>query len=172
MWLQKVTDFLSKLNRPLVAFIKYVSLWILAMMMFLTFVDVLLRKLFNSPISGSSELIEFMMGIVVTFSVAYTAHKGSHIGVDLIVTRFQERTRRLISVITGFLTLLFFLFIAWQGFLFIADEYHSNLTSPVLYIPEYPFVAAVAIGFLILCLVLLAEFLSILGEALSQWTRS
>jgi len=172
MRLQKVADFMTKLNRPLVVFIKYVALWILAMMMFLTFADVLLRKLFNSPISGGAELIEFMMGIVVTFSVAYAAHKKAHIGVDLVISRFKDRTRAVIRSITSFLTLIFFICIAWQNFIYISDEYHSNLTSAVLYIPVYPFVTIVAVGFLILCLILLAEFFSLLGEVVSGWTRS
>ncbi len=172
MWLQKGTDLLIKLNRPLVAFVKYVALWILAIMMFLTFTDVLLRYIFNSPVPGATELIEFMMGIAVTFCVVYCAHKGSHIGVDLVIQYFSERTRNLIGCITSFLTLILFLLISWQAFIYIVDEYHSGLTSAVLYIPVYPFIATVAAGFVIICLVLLAEFLSLLGEVVSEWTRS
>ena len=44
MWLQKVTGFLTKLNRPLVGFIKNVALWMLAMMMFLTFTSLARAK--------------------------------------------------------------------------------------------------------------------------------
>ena len=172
MWLQKGGDLLSKLNRPLVGFIKYIALWFLAFMMFLTFTDVLLRYIFNSPIPGATELIEFMMGIVVTFSVAYTAHKKAHIGVDLVVERFSVRTRRVISCITNLLTLILFVLICWQTFLLIFEEYESKIVSAVLYIPIYPFIATVAVGLLILCLILLAEFLSLLGEVVSEWTRS
>lgn len=172
MLLQRVTGFLIKLNRPLVAFVKYVALWILAMMMFLTFTDVLLRYLFNRPVPGGTELIEFMMGITVTFSVAYTAHKRSHVGVDLVIMRLPERTRKLIGCITSFLTFVLFVLICWQTILLIFEDYHSNLESAVLYIPVYPFIATVAVGLVILCLVLLAEFLSLMGEVVSEWTRS
>ena len=172
MLLQKTAGFLTKLNGPLVAFVKYVALWILAMMMFLTFTDVLLRYIFNSPVPGATELIEFMMGIVVTFSVAYTAHKKSHIGVDLLLVHLQERTRKLIGVVTSFLTLILFALICWQTILLISEDYHSTIISAVLYIPVYPFIATVAVGFAILCLVLLAEFLSLLGEVVTEWTHS
>ena len=53
----------------------------------------------------------------------------------------------------------------------MAEEYHSKIISAVLYIPVYPFIAMVAVGFVVLCLVLLAEFLSLLGEVISEWTR-
>ena len=172
MWLLKATDLLTKLNRPFVAFLKYIALWVLALMMFLTFVDVLLRYLFNSPLLGGPELIEFMMAIVVTFSIAYTAHEKSHVGVDLLVARFSERTKKLVGCITSFFTLILFVLICWQTVLLIFEDYHSHLTSSVLYIPVYPFIATVAVGLLILCLVLLAEFLSLMGEVVSEWTRS
>ena len=172
MWLQNMAGFLTKLNRPLVAFVKYVALWTLAMMMFLTFVDVLLRYWLNSPVPGATELIEFMMGIVVTFSIAYTAHKKSHIGVDLVLVHLQEKTRKLIGCVTSFLTLILFALICWQTYILILEDYHSTIISAVLYIPVYPFIAAVTVGFVILCLVLLAEFLGLLGEVVSEWTHS
>lgn len=172
MWLQTLTGLLMRLNRPFVAFIKYVALWVLALMMFLTFTDVLFRYLFNSPIPGGWELIEFMMAIVVTFCLAYTAHERSHVGVDLLLARFSERIKKLFGCITSFFTLILFVLICWQTVLLIFEDYHSHLTSSVLYIPVYPFIATVAVGLLILCLVLLAEFLSLVGEVISEWTRS
>ena len=172
MWIQRLSDLLMKLNRPFIGFVKYVALWMLALMMFLTFADVFLRYVFNRPIPGAAELIEFMMGIVVTFSVAYTAHQKAHIGVDLFIERFSDRTRMLIGCITSFLTLVVFILMCWQTFLLILEEYHSKIVSAVLYIPVYPFVATVTVGLLVLCIVLLAEFLGLLGEVLSKWTRS
>jgi TRAP-type C4-dicarboxylate transport system permease small subunit len=172
MWLERVTGFLTKLNRPFVAFVKYVALWVLAGMMFLTFTDVLLRYLFNRPVPGGDELIEFMMAIVVTFCLAYTAHERSHVGVDLLITRFSKKTRKLIGCITSFLTLGLFILICWQTIKLIGEDYSSHLESGVLYIPVYPFIATVAAGLAILCLILLTEFLSLVGEVVSEWIRS
>ena len=172
MGLQKGIDLLNRLNRPLITFIKYIALWILAGMMFLTFVDVLLRYVLNSPVPGTWELIEFMMGIVVTFSVVYCAHEKAHISVDLVIANFQDKTRKLIGCVTSLITLLLFILITWQAFLYMADEYGSRLTSPVLYIPVYPFIATSAVAFVVLCLVLLVEFLSNLLEVAAEWTRS
>lgn len=172
MGLKKGMDLLNRLNRPLIFFIKHVALWILAGMMFLTFVDVLLRYFFNNPVPGAAELIEFMMAIVVTFSVVYCAHKRSHINVDLVIVNLPDRVRTWLDCITSFITLVLFILIAWQAFILIADEYGSGLTSAVLYIPVYPFIATVAFGFVVICLVLLSEFLSNLSEVASKWTRS
>lgn len=172
MWLRTVTGFLTRLNKPFVTFIKHVALWILALMMFLTFADVLLRYFFNSPIPGGDELIEFMMGIGVTFSIAYTAHKKSHVGVDLLLVRLSEKTKKLISCVTSFLTFALFVLICWQTIILISEDYYSHLESPVLYIPVWPFITTVSVGLAILCLILLTEFLSLMGEVVSEWTRS
>jgi TRAP-type C4-dicarboxylate transport system permease small subunit len=171
MLLQRATDFLVRINQPLVALLKTIALWTLAAMMFLTFVDVLLRYFFNSPVPGATELIQFMMGIVITFSVVYTAHQKGHIGVDLVINRLYGSTKRLIRLFSSLFSLCLFIFIAWQTSVSASAEYHSNLTSAVLYIPVYPFIAVSAFGFLVLCLVLLSDFLSLLWEVIAKWSR-
>ena len=63
MWLNKVTKFLNRVVNPLVRFTKNVAAGILALMMFLTALDVLLRYIFNRPISGALEITEFMISV-------------------------------------------------------------------------------------------------------------
>ena len=171
MWLQKGADFLIRCVRPSVSILKYIALWTLAAMMLLTFADVLLRYLFNSPIPGAAELIQFMMGIVVTFCVVYTAHKKSHVSVDLVVEHFPKKLKRIIGCACNLLTFAFFVLIAWQAFVYVVDEFHTDLTSPVLYIPVYPFIAISAVGFVALCLVLLENFLRDISEVVTEWTH-
>lgn len=171
MVLQKGADFLIRINKPLVVLLKYIALWTLALMMFLTFADVLGRYVFNSPVPGAGELIQFMMGIFVTFSVVYTAHQQSHIGVDLVINRFPMNARRFIECITSLISFCLFILITWQAIVSISDEFHSKLTSAVLYIPVYPFIAGTAFGFVILSLVLLADFIGLCSEVSAKWTR-
>ena len=138
--------------------------------MFLIAADVLLRYLFGRPITGAFELIEYMMAILVSFSIVYCAHQQAHVHVDIIVEHLSQRTRALLSCVTSFLTLLLFLLITWQAFSYIVDEYESKLTSAVLYIPVYPFVALVAIAFTVLCLIILAQLLRRVSETATKWT--
>jgi TRAP-type C4-dicarboxylate transport system permease small subunit len=172
MWLQRGIDILTRINHPLVSILKYCALWTLSLMMFLTFADVLLRYIFNSPIPGAAELIQFMMGIFVSFCIVYTAHKKSHISVDLLVGSFTESIKRILACILSLVAFLLFLPMAWQAFVYMSVEFHSGLLSPVLYIPVYPFIAIVAIAFVILCLTLLVDFLGLFSEVISKWTRS
>ncbi len=132
---------------------------VLAAMMFFIMTDVLLRYVFNSPILGSYEIVEYMMALLIPFGVVYCAHTKSHVAVDILFDRFPKRFQGIISVLTSLAVFLFFVLIAWQNILFIKESYAQKITSGVLYIPVYPFVTALAVGFVALCLVLLIDFL-------------
>lgn len=132
---------------------------VLAVMMFFIMTDVLLRYIFKSPILGSYEIVEYMMALLIPFGVVYCAHKKGHVAVDILFDRFPKRFQGILNVITSLAVLVFFVLIAWQNILFIEESYAQKITSGVLYIPAYPFVTALAVGFVALCLVLLMDFL-------------
>lgn len=168
MWLTNAVSYLNKFIRPLTNILLVAGTSILAMMMFLMATDVALRYVFNSPLPGAYELIEYMMAILVPFGIVYCAHKKGHVSVDLVVGRFTKRTQAILGSITSLLSLSLFLLTAWQSLLFIKENFESKLTSSVLLIPTYPFIAVVAVGFAVLCLVLLIDFLNFLSETVTE----
>lgn len=171
MWLKHTTDILRIINRPMVNILKSIAMVTLAIMMFLTAADVFLRYLINRPISGAYEIIEYLMAILVSFSVVYCAYEKAHISVDVFISPLSKRIRVILSAITVFLAFLFFLFMTLQAFINIGDEYRSGITSAVLLIPAFPFVGTLAVAFGLLCLVLLADFLSLLRDIGNKWTQ-
>jgi len=168
MWLTKSVSYINKFVRPLTNILLGAGISILAMMMFLMATDVVLRYIFNSPLPGAYELIEYMMAILVPFGIVYCAHQKGHVSVDLVVGRFTKRAQAILSSITSLLSLSLFILVAWQSFLYIGDNFESKLTSAVLLIPTYPFIAVVAVGFTVLCLVLLIDFLNFLSETVTE----
>lgn len=130
---------------------------ILALMMFLTALDVGLRYAFNRPLAGAFELVGYMMAILVPFSIVYCAHEKGHVSVDLIMGRFSKKVRTAVDIITTFITLIFVIVIAWQNVLYFFEVKGSGLTSAVLLIPSYPFIAPIAVAFGTFALVLLVH---------------
>lgn len=120
---------------------------VLALMMFFTVTDVVGRYVFNMPIDGGFELVEFMMAIFVPFALVYCEKKNSHITVDLFFEKFPGILQKILAIATSFLTLIFFALICWQSYLAIGEELASKLTSSVLLIPTYPFVIPLVISF-------------------------
>jgi TRAP-type C4-dicarboxylate transport system permease small subunit len=58
---------------------------VMVSMMLLVAAEVFLRYFFNSPILGTTEIIEFMMVVLVFFGLAYTQTRKGHIGVDVVI---------------------------------------------------------------------------------------
>jgi TRAP-type C4-dicarboxylate transport system permease small subunit len=166
--MRRGTDSLQRFVRPIINVLLVIGASMLAGMMFLTALDVALRYIFNRPITGAYEVIEFLMAIVVPFGIAYCGHQGGHVVVDLLFVRFPKRVQAIIGGMTGFLTLGLFLLITWQNFIYIQEQYGSKLTSAVLLIPVYPFIGVVAIASAVFCLVLLIDFLKFLAEVVEK----
>lgn len=138
-WLERVTTFVTKI-------LTIIAAAALTIMMFLTAADVGCRYFLNSPIPGALELAEFLMAIIVPFSVAYCALQKSHVAVELIVDFFPQKVRKFCHFIITIPTIGFILLISWQNYYNIIDVYDQKLTSAVLKIPAYPFAIPLAIG--------------------------
>lgn len=136
----------------------------LAAMMFLTALDVIMRYVFNQPISAVPELVEYLMVGCVSFGIAYCAYHKQHVTVDMFMILLPKRVQAFFNFITNAVAMLFILLTTWQSILYIKKIYSSNLASPVLYIPAYPFVAAVALGFGVFFVILVIHTFEALSE--------
>jgi TRAP-type C4-dicarboxylate transport system permease small subunit len=168
MWLNTVTHSLNRVVNPLVRILKSVAAGILAVMMFLTATDVLLRYIFNRPLSGTLELTEYMMVILVGFGLSYCAFVKGLVSVEVVTSRFPPRVQAILNSVTYLLGFAFFSVITWQSILYIRLMCKSNLVSAVLHVPTFPFIAILALGSLVFTLVLLADFLDYLSQAVNK----
>jgi len=105
---EKMITFISRI-------LTVIAATALTLMMFLTAADVLCRYFFNSPISGAMELVEYLMAIIVPFSIAYCALKNSHVAVDLIVDHFPKTLQRICHFLITIPSIGFILLICWQS---------------------------------------------------------
>lgn len=166
MGVQRISVEMGKRIAPVKNIFLVLSAACLALMMFLTALDVGLRYIFNSPISGALELVEYMMAVVVPFAVTVAAFEKAHIGVDLIMERFPKKIRIYVACLTNLMIFVLYALIAWQSFLNIFEQYNSGMTSAVLLIPNYPFVASLTAAFGLLSLITLMHFFEKLTEAI------
>ena len=79
MGLSTITGGLLRLVLPLKNLFEVISGAVLAAMMALTGLDVGLRYIYNSPIPGALELVEYMMAVIIPFSLTVTAFNKAHI---------------------------------------------------------------------------------------------
>lgn len=129
-------------------------------MVLLVVVDIFGRALFNVPLQGSYELVEYIMGLVIVFAIGYTQVRNAHINVpgllELLPAGGQKVMQALVSLVGAATYALF----AWQAFLKAGNEIQAKTESAVLAIPKFPFLYACAFGFGLLALVYLAQALA------------
>lgn len=142
------------------------SLWlvragavVLAVMMTMTFLDVVGRYVFNSPIVGTVDMTELYMGLIVYLGIGYTTHRRAHISVDLLTGRLGPRTRLwfdlLAQIISGVLVTL----ICWQLWSIAGDTLDNNDSTRVWELRIYPVVYAMAAASVLMVAALASQLL-------------
>ena len=168
MRLDNIAAFLGKIANPISRGMSNVGAGILAVMMFFAALDVLLRYFFNRPISGALELIQYMMLIIVVSGFAQCTIDKSHIRVEVLIDRCPPRIRTVLYCITSLLTLGLIVLITRQAIIYTGFLLDGHLTSPVLFIPAFPFAIALALGMAVFSLGLLGEFVYFLSKAVNE----
>ena len=145
-----------------------IAMGLLPVMMLLTVADVFLRRFLGSPIKGTVELTEFALGIVVFLALAQCAVERGHVVVDVLVSRFPQRTRASIDAIMVFFSAGMSGLISWRLFLYAMRVQYMGEVSASLGIWLWPFVFIAGVGFILLSVVYLIQLVYALREVLRR----
>ncbi len=167
MWLDRTSDLLYSVVRPVSVVLQGMGAGVLAVMMLLTASDVTLRQ-FKFPIMGTDDITALLLALLVSFSLAYCAIRKGHVQVEVLVEHLSSRAQAIIDTITTLLGLGLCILITWRSFVNMVSLYTSGATSWTLNIITFPFAGMVAFGFAWFTLVLLADFLKNLARAVKR----
>jgi len=151
--------FLDKINRWLVNALALIGGVFLIGMITITCANILSRAVWV-PIRGTFELMGYAGAIVTAFALGYTQIKKGHIAVDILVTNYSARTKKVIHIINSFLCMVFFIIASWQIAVKANILMKTGEVTETLQVIYYPFTYAVALGCLVLALTLLTELLN------------
>lgn len=154
-----MTKFLQRAIYPVIDGVHKIGLAILIGMMFLTVVDVIGRKFFDAPVTGSYELTEFMLALIVFFSLGYTQIQKGHIAMEALVSRFSPKAQAVIDCLVYLISIGLGALLTWQLVAHAKRTFLGKHETGVLHLPLYPFLMAAAFGCLLYSLVLLVDFL-------------
>ena len=138
----------------------YIALAVIFFLMLLTVADVFGRWLFSRPVSGTFELTEIFLAMAVFFALSYALIQGSHIRIELLVSRLSRRAQAKIDCFNYLISLAVLLLIVWQMIMYAQRLWGGNVVSGVLSLPIYLFIIIAAIGFLVTTLIVLVFLLS------------
>ena len=126
---------------------------ILAMML-VAVLDVVLRYVFNAPLSSSYELIQLGMVLVVYCGLAWCGLTGGHIAVNFVGALLDRPRLRWLNALVHCVGAILFLVVAWRSAGEAVKYFASGETTNMLKAPLYPFLAAVAAGALLYAITL------------------
>lgn len=154
-------ESLSGLMRRTESFCRHLSafgMYTFMGLVVLTFADVFMRYLFDRPISGSIEITEMLMSVVLFSSVAYTYWMRGHVSMDIVTGKLSELNQNRLGLVTTLwsLAVVFFCIACMSRYALTTTD-----TTSVWSIPFGPFIWFAVFG----CLLL---FLSILGSLFDQ----
>ncbi len=143
---------------------------ILFAMMMLTVADVVGRYFFNHPVQGTNEITGLLLVLVAASALAFSQIKKGHIRVDLITSRLSPRGQQILDAIAYFFCLFGSALITWQTSLRGLNYLHAtrgNLTE-TLGVPFSPFMLILGLGFFLLAVVSLIDFIRSLVKVVGR----
>ena len=162
--MHSLTKKIVAAGRRLTALPSWLAASALFFLMVMTFCDVILRSLFNSPIEAATELTRIFMAIIVFASLPVISAQGGHIAVDLLDGFFRGQAERLRNVVVDIVSGALLIWPAQQCFKLAArardyGDLTEYLSIPQFYI-EYFIAIATSITVVVLILRGLIELVS------------
>jgi len=123
---------------------------LLAIMTLLTFVQVVLRYLFNTGFVWSLEGTTYSFAALVLIGMAYGVRTRTHIAVDLVVRRLPKRGQKYVQGIAIGACLLYALLMLYGSAIFVERLYALGNMARDVPAPKWLLTATMPLGFLLL----------------------
>lgn len=147
-------EYLRKLIPSLCKKLNWVASVALLLIIVLICANIITR-LFGLPITGTFELVEVLLVIVVSFSLGFGSLTDSHIKVDLLLQRLSQAKQRSIDMITNLISIGLFALVGWRCFVLATSLKQIGEVSATLWIPHFPLLYGVTFNCAVVCFLLL-----------------
>jgi TRAP-type C4-dicarboxylate transport system permease small subunit len=134
---------------------------VLVALMGYTVLDVVLRYGFNRPFSGSLEITEFAMALIVFLGIAHCGWTGGHVAVDILERPLENPRLRFIPILLTLTGAALFALIAWLTAVEALTSMHR--VSNMVRWPHWPFQLSVAFGSALYAIVLVIQAIRMLA---------
>jgi TRAP-type C4-dicarboxylate transport system permease small subunit len=125
--------------------------------MFITTIDVV-GRFFRVPFTGTMEISELTLAVMVFLGWAYTQAEKGHISIDIFFNILPKRLRNILEVMNPLFGIALLSLVVWQGVIYSMDTRVSQIATDNLGIPVWPFQFMIVIGGITFCLQLAFDF--------------
>ncbi len=138
-------------------YISYISAVCLLVVTLLSTADVVANKIFNNGITNATEIVTYLNIPVVFLSGAFVQLERGHTHIDLIYIHFPMWAQKLIHTVGNLLGVGISAFIGYRAVLLTLDKFSTvaKSSSAINAFVIWPFVALIALGFLLMAVAFL-----------------
>lgn len=121
------------------------------------------RNAINMPVPGYVDWIEQLMPLIAFMGISYTQRDGTHIRMDILISRLNGRALWTFEIITASAALILFLLLVWGSWAHFQRSFDFNApwwsrdSSIDIALPLWPAKLLVPVAFSILCLRLMIQ---------------
>jgi TRAP-type C4-dicarboxylate transport system permease small subunit len=157
--LRQVTHFLNLLSR---AGHDAGTQILLPIMIIIITLNVILRYIFNSPLSWGEEANGLLLFMVLFLSLTYTWDRNRHIRMEIVYARMKGGMRRVADIVSGLTGITFFGLMGIQSIRDIPYMIKTHETGEeLIFIPLWPFrIVMAAISFIFIVKLIIYTFRS------------
>lgn len=122
---------------------------LLAGILVVMFSHVIMRVVFNAPLSFAEEACRYMFVWTAFMSIGYAFKKGVVLIVDALYVKFTPPVKKVMDMVSFVLTLTLFGYLAYRSIFVLMDITKSGQVSPALGIPMQFVYLAAPVGFIL-----------------------
>lgn len=130
--------------------LNYVAAAFLFSLMLLACAEVVMRKLFNSPIHGQADLVEIFIPTMGFFGLAYCQRMAGHVRMEIVINTLKGRAYWLFEFVSNFATIIIcalMIYGTWNHFL---RAYELGDSTMDVELPVWPPKLVIVLGFCML----------------------
>jgi len=128
----------------------------------------IILRLFHRPIFGVVDVISLLGAVVIFFAWAHTEVQKGHISIELVVSRFPQRSQAIFDSITCFLSAGICALLAWQLGVHGMRLWQTGETTPTLELRYFPIVLGAGFCIAVLCLVFVIELIDSIAKVMRK----
>ncbi len=131
---------------------------IILLMAVMIFYNVLMRYIFRTPLSWTTEMSAYMLIAITFFSMPEIAKQKAHIKFTLFTELLSPKKRYFTEIFASFFDLFFCFILIWQGSKIVHMAYIQHMYPPsLLKIPSFIVYSLLPLGAILLSLQLLVR---------------
>jgi TRAP-type C4-dicarboxylate transport system permease small subunit len=143
------------------------SIGVAVAIMLLTVSDVFMRYVFANPITGTTEITEYLL-VCLLLGMAPCTLARKHIRVDAVVNRLRPRVQAILDIILYTAGLGMVAILTWRGYTQSLRVLDYGTVSSRLDIPNFPFYVVLVVSFAMLYLAMFVVLIQRIAEAVKR----